>query len=66
MREELKQVINEAHEILLPHGFDLYDAYTKEYNDHKNYSKIFAVALGFICIEDLAMAKLLLRCDIFS
>jgi len=62
---DIQKIAAEVNDIISPHGFRVDDVYTEEYNDTKNYGKVFSVAIGFNCIEDLVMAKLLLKCDSF-
>jgi hypothetical protein len=63
LQQDLRNAITEARDILDEHKVPIQNVYTEEMMDYKNFGKMFGVALGFACREDMIMAKLVLKCE---
>ena len=59
MRLTLQQAIGELQE----HKIEVVNAQCGDMFDARSFEKVYKLALGFGCREDLVMAKLLLKCD---
>ena len=66
IQEELRKAMNEAVETLGYHNITIANMYSENFLDTRYYDRVYCVAIGFDCIEDLAMAKLVLKVDDFQ
>jgi hypothetical protein len=48
---------------LQEHKIEVVNAQTGEMYDHRSFERMYKLAIGFGCKEDLVMAKLVLKCD---
>ena len=66
LQAELREAMHEASDILNQHNINITNIYTENVLDHRMYNNVYRIAIGFDCIEDLAMAKLVLKADDFE
>jgi hypothetical protein len=66
LQQELRNVIGEVSAILEEHKIPIANIHSESFLDHRAYDTVYCVAIGFECIEDLAMAKLVLNADDFD
>lgn len=66
VQQELRKAMEEATAILNEHKINIANIYSENFLDHRYYDRVYCVAIGFDCIEDLAMAKLVLKADDFQ
>ena len=66
VQQELRKAMNEAVEILDKHSINIANIYSENFLDTRMFDRVYCVAIGFDCIEDLAMAKLVLKADDFQ
>jgi hypothetical protein len=66
IQQELRKTIAEASAILEEHNIPIANIYSESFLDPRTYDMVYCVAIGLDCIEDLAMAKLVLKADDFQ
>lgn len=66
LQQELRKAMAEATDILSEHSIPIANIYSENFLDHRTYDRVYCVAIGFECIEDLAIAKLVLKVDDFQ
>jgi hypothetical protein len=65
LQKQLREAMSTAQETLEEHKIPIGDIYSESFLDHRVMDRVYAVAIGFECVEDYAMAKLVLKCDEF-
>jgi len=63
LQAELRKAMAEATAILDEHKINIANIQTDSFLDHRVCDTVYCVAIGFDSIEDLAMAKLILKCN---
>lgn len=66
LQAELRKAMAEATEILDQHKIPIANIYSENFLDNRMYDRVYCVAIGFECKEDLVMAKLVLKSDDFQ
>jgi hypothetical protein len=66
VQQELRKAMSEAVDVLEQHSISIANMYSENFLDPRQYDRVYCVAIGFDCIEDLAMAKLVLKVDDFQ
>lgn len=66
VQQELRKAMSEAVAILEEHKISIANIYSENFLDSRYYDRVYCVAIGFDSIEDLAMAKLVLKADDFQ
>jgi hypothetical protein len=64
LREAIRQTAIAVQEELDPHGIRIADVRVEEGYDHRSFERIHRVAFGFASQEDLAIAKILIKCHV--
>lgn len=64
LQESIRELGRSVQEELTPHGIKLVDVRVEEGYDHRSFERIYRVAFGFENKEDLAMAKILIKCHV--
>lgn len=63
LQQHIRVIFQQAVAELQEHKIDVVNAQCAEFFDHRMYEKVYKLAIGFACREDLVMAKLVLKCD---
>lgn len=64
LRESIRVLFQSIQEELEPHGIKIVDVRVEEGYDYHSFEKLYRVAFGFENKEDLAMAKILIKCHV--
>ena len=64
LRESIRVLGRAVQQELDPHGIKIVDVRVEEGYDHRSFERIHRVAFGFASQEDLAMAKILIKCHV--
>jgi hypothetical protein len=63
LKQHIRAVLQQAVAELQEHKIEVVNAQTGEMYDHRSFEKVYKLALGFGCREDLVMAKLVIKCE---
>jgi hypothetical protein len=63
LRQHMRAVLQQAVAELQKHKIEVANAQCQESYDHRSFEKVYKLAIGFKCREDLVMAKLVITCD---
>lgn len=66
LQQELRKVMSEVAAVLEEHKIPIANIYSENFLDNRTCDRIYCVAVGFTCKEDLVMAKLVLKPDDFQ
>lgn len=66
LQQELRKVMSEVAAVLEEHKIPIDNIYSENFLDNRTYDRVYCVAIGFACKEDLVMAKLVLKLDDFQ
>jgi hypothetical protein len=63
LKQHIRAVLQQAVAELQEHNIEVVNAQTGEMYDHRSFERVYKLAIGFSCREDLVMAKLVIKCD---
>ena len=63
LRQHIRAVLQQAVAELQEHKIEVVNAQTGEMFDPRSFERMYKLAIGFGCREDLVMAKLVLKLD---
>jgi hypothetical protein len=63
LRQHIRAVLQQVVAELQEHKIEIVNAQTGEMYDHRSFERVYKLAIGFGCKEDLVMAKLVLNLD---
>lgn len=63
LKQHIRVIFQQAVAELQEHKIEVVNAQCAEMYDALNFGKVYKLAIGFACREDLVMAKLVLKCD---
>ena len=63
LKQHIRAVLQQAIAELQEHKIEVVNAQTGEIWDPRSFERVYKLAIGFGCREDLVMAKLVLKCE---
>lgn len=64
LRQAIRETCQAVQEELKPHGILIADYRVEESYDYRSFERLHRLAIGFANKEDLAMAKILIKCHV--
>lgn len=63
LKQHIQVILQQAIAELQEHKVEVVNAQIGEMYDHRSFERVYKLALGFGCREDLVMAKLVIECE---